>query len=102
MGLMQLGNHVPPLPLALLDILAFKDKAFLAATKPSLFSFQAAGCCYALIFVAFTLLNFQLNGGYWPYTFLEQFDGSVKKWSAFTGGVSVFLVIVITAVWHMI
>ena len=75
-----LVTHIPQLPIAVLDLVVLKQThGILEAVTPSLWTLLVGSAVYASAYLAFTHLNFRLNGGVYPYPFL---DKVLATWSS--------------------
>jgi hypothetical protein len=90
-GTKALFNHLNQLPLAVVDVLVLKDDALLRRVLLTPQTLVVVVAMYMAVYVAWTHLNFKVNGGHYPYPIFFKIFSSWKIEVAFLAVVSVFV-----------
>ena len=99
MAEVMLGGHLPTIFAALFDVLVLKRSSLAQLSLP-LSTLCVVGTLYSVLYILLTLANYTINGGYFPYPFMEKLSSPVH-WAVFWAIVAAFVNLCITFFWTL-
>jgi predicted Zn-dependent protease len=96
-----LFTHLNQLPIAFIDVILLKQKDVMQFATPSYSKLLVICFTYTFTYLAFTHLNHRVNGGVYPYTFMDKVFQTWKSEISFFIGLSCFCFLV-SSLFHFV